>query len=119
MTSWPHTGLVAAAVAAVTVVGWLAEQPRPSQEALVEQATRAAASPVVVRSVHIADADPEYATASIEGWDSSGAPIGTATAVLHRELGVWHVIDLGTAELGCRVPSAEVRAELDLFCPGS
>lgn len=115
---------IAVAVAAVSFVGTLAAAARPSEHARIVGAVRTYVATsgccdvgrVAVARVHASAVDREYAAVRIDGFDPQGEPVGSVTAVLQRELGVWHVLTLGSSDLGCGVPSAGVRAELGVAC---
>lgn len=115
---------VVAAVAAVSLAGALVAAARPSGHVRIVAAVRAYVATsgcceidrIAVAGVHASAADGEYAAVGLDGFDNAGHPVGSVTAVLHRELGVWHVLTLGTDELGCGIPSAAVRADLGVGC---
>ena len=118
------TAPVAVAVAAVSLVGALAAAARPSEQARIVRAVRAyvatsgccAVGRVAVTRVHVSVVDHEYAAVGLDGFDPLGAPVGSVTAVLRRELGIWHVLTLGSGDLDCGISSAGVRAELGVGC---
>jgi hypothetical protein len=115
---------VVAAAVAVSVSGALAAADRPSEQVRVVAAVRAYVATsgcceidrVAVAGVRLAAVDHEYAAVALDGFDSEGRPLGSVTAVLHRELGVWHVLALGSDGLGCGITSAAVRADLGVGC---
>ena len=55
---------------------------------------------VTVAGVRLAAPDHEYAAVALDGFDNAGQPLGSVTAVLHRDLGVWHVLALGSDGFG-------------------
>lgn len=115
---------VVAAVAAVSLAGVLVAVAHPSERVLVAGAVRAyvatsdccAVPRIAVARIQFAAADPEYAAVRLDGFTTGGASLGSVTAVLQRELGVWHVLALGSSDLGCGIPAARVRAELGVAC---
>lgn len=115
---------VVAAVAAVSLAGALAAAAHPSERVLVAGAVRAYVVtsdccdvPVIaVARIQFAATDHEYAAVRLDGFAAGGASLGSVTAVLHRELGVWQVLTLGSSDLGCGIPAAGVRAELGVAC---
>ena len=120
----PAAVIAGAAVVVVSFVGALTAASHPSERVRVVAAVRAYVATsgcceidrVAVAGLRPAAADHEYAAVALDGFDNEGQPLGSVTAVLHRELGVWHVLALGSDELGCGIPSAAVRAELGVGC---
>lgn len=120
-------GPIAVAVVAVSFLGALTAAARPSEHARIVGAVRAYVATsgccevgrAAIADVHVSAADREYAAVRIDGFDTLGRPVGSVTAVLQRELGAWRVLTLGSSDLGCGVPSAAVRAELDVGCDPS
>ena len=117
------------AVAAVALVGALTAAARPSEHARIVGAVRSyiatsgccevgrvAVAGIDVASVHAEAVGHKYAAVRLDGFDAQGEPVGSVTAVLQRELGVWRVLTLGSSDLGCGIPSAGVRAELGVAC---
>ena len=124
MTRIAHPGLALVALVGITAAGWLAAQPYPSQTVhgrhavgdYVRDSDCCAVVSFALRSVHFAAADGEYALATLAGVGDGSAPVDPARAVLHRELGVWHVLTLGSDDLGCDIPLQRVRDELGIGC---
>lgn len=116
--------LVVAAVAAVVALATVIASDRPAERILIARATRqyvagsgcCALARVAIVEVRESATDPAYAAADLDGWDRSGQYVGRATAVLQRTHGTWRVLELGTSGLGCRLPSARVRADLGVGC---
>lgn len=73
------------------------------------------ASVVSVRSIRVAAADGTWASAVAHPTDQR---TDDAFVALHRVKGSWTVVTLGTAGVGCSVPTA-LRSDLHLACePG-
>ena len=107
-------GALAGVVAAGAVVG---SDSTPEPLRAVQALRRAVTLPVAVRGVELAPSDPSYARVAIEGFQPDGSSVGVAFAILQRSSGgAWRLLTLGTAELGCKVPSPRVRAELAIAC---
>lgn len=119
-----RVALVVAAVAAVSCAGALGARLHPSEHVRVVAAARTYVATsgccevdrVAVAGVYVSAVDDEYAVVELDGFDDSGRAFGSVTAVLHRELGAWNVLTLGSDELGCGIPSAAVRADLGVGC---
>jgi hypothetical protein len=72
----------------------------------------------LVRSVRVSSVDRRWAKALLRPKPAFHDRFDTATAVFHRTNGRWRLRTLGTADVGCAIHDADVRADLGLDCAG-
>ena len=69
-----------------------------------------------VTDVRTAAGDPGWAAAALTPTAAGAATLDPATAVLQHVDGTWQVVELGTAQVGCELVPAQLRADLALTC---
>jgi hypothetical protein len=78
--------------------------------------TRGVRGKFLVRSVRVSSADRRWAKALLRPKPAYRGRLDVATAVFHRSDGRWRLRNLGTADVGCVIHDAAVRANLGLDC---
>jgi hypothetical protein len=82
-------------------------------------ATKLVRGKFLVRAVRVSSVDASWAKALLKPKPAFSGRFDVATAVFHRTKGHWHLRTLGTADTGCAVHDAVVRADLRLDCSQS
>ncbi|WP_432523317.1 hypothetical protein [Kineococcus sp. SYSU DK006] len=119
----PLAGLALAALAAAPA----GADPAPAVPAdvVAQVAAAVTASPATagvpatdyaVTDVRTAAGDPGWAAAALTPTATGAATLDPATAVLQHVDGGWQVVELGTAQVGCDLVPAQLRADLALTC---
>jgi hypothetical protein len=81
-------------------------------------ATNVVRGKFLVRSVRVSSVDRRWAKALLEPKPAFRDGFDTAAAVFRRTNGRWRLSTVGTADVGCVIHDADVRANLGLDCAG-
>jgi hypothetical protein len=91
--------------------------PTPPEKRAIELAVRFApmmgrGNRIAFRKVRVSTVDARYALTAQFVRDPHGSPIGSSTALLHRDAGGWRVVFLGSDMPSCSSAPRRVRVDL-------